>query len=188
MSAVPRHHSRAGSGIVATLTAGILAAGVAASPALAMGTGNPYEDMQVGVTYTVYQPANTLGVKTPTAPTQFSECPAGVDEVLFVKYRKSGSLQFTVTEGNPICADIGSGPVVLTTTIDGRKARVIAYCDPASSAPCKVSDVKRYGGHLEVVLPAAPGLRKTTVWIETPANRLTAQQLVTIGKSLDPVE
>ena len=35
-------------------------------PAGAMGSGNPYEDLQVGVTYTVYEPTYTSGLKLST--------------------------------------------------------------------------------------------------------------------------
>ena len=38
----------------------MLAAG--AAPASAMGSGNPYQDMQVGVTYTVYQQSFVAGL------------------------------------------------------------------------------------------------------------------------------
>ena len=41
----------------ATLTFGLIA------PAQAMGSGDAYENMQVGVTYTVYEPSFTAGLK-----------------------------------------------------------------------------------------------------------------------------
>ena len=105
-----------------------------------------------------------------------------------VIYGKADSLRLTITEGNPMCSDIGTGEVVLRTTINGSKAYVQAYCDPASSKKCTQADVKKLGGHLEVTLPGVNGLRSTRIWIETyGGNNLSAQQLVRIAKSLTPV-
>ncbi len=68
--------------IALLITAGLLALSVV--PAVAMGTGNPYEDAQVGLDYVVYQPAYTasLPLKNFAMPT----CPAGQDDALKVNY------------------------------------------------------------------------------------------------------
>ena len=42
---------------------GLACSAVAASPAQAMGSGNNFADFQVGVTYTVYQPTYTNGLR-----------------------------------------------------------------------------------------------------------------------------
>lgn len=103
-------------------------------------------------------------------------------------YGESNGRQFAITEGNPMCSDIGVGQTVLTTNIGDAKAVVQAYCDPASKKKCTKADVVRFGGHLEVILPAAPGLRTTRIWIETFGTKnLSAQQLVQIAKGLEPV-
>lgn len=156
-----------------------------AAPAMAMGSGNPYEDMQVGVTYSVYQPSYTAGLKAQHVGGNLN-CPAGTEQNLLATYGKKNGRQFTITEGNPMCSDIGEGALVLTTTIDGAKATVYAYCDPASPKKCTKGDVQKYGGHLTVVLPAAgASLRPTTVWVETVGTKnLSAQQLVQVAKSL----
>ena len=52
-----------------TLTAAL------ASPSMAMGSGDDYEDYQVGVGYTVYEPSNTANLKL-TNFTGRSGCPA----------------------------------------------------------------------------------------------------------------
>lgn len=46
--------------LVSLLVAGFLV--TTAIPALAMGTGNPYEDAQVGLNYVVYQPSYLVGL------------------------------------------------------------------------------------------------------------------------------
>lgn len=166
----------------------VIATGLSAAPGYAMGTGNPYEDQQAGVSYTVYQPSYTAGLKTPPTGSGQAECPAGTDQDLGVSYGKKAALHFTVTEGNPLCSDVGSGPTVLTTTIKGARATVQAYCDPAKVKICTKADVLKYGGHLSVTLPAIKGLTKTMVVIETTGKqKLSAQQLVLVARSMKPV-
>lgn len=163
----------------------------ATSSAHAMGTGNPYLDLQVGVSYTVYQPSFTAGLSM-TRGGSNSVCPAGTEANLSVSYGKHRGRNFTVSEGNPMCWDIGVGPTVMTTTIQGAKATVVAYCDPSSGQPCKKSDVKKYGGHLAVTLPAKGSMKSTQVWIETYGaqhgkSNLSADELVKIAQSMAPV-
>jgi hypothetical protein len=157
------------------------------SPAQAMGSSDAYENIQVGVTYTVYEPSFTAGLKA-THIGGNDLCQAGTEENVTARYGKSNGRQFIITEGNPMCSDIGVGQIVLTTNIGGAKAVVQAYCDPASKKKCTKADVVRFGGHLEVTLPAATGLRTTQIWIETfGAKNLSAGQLVQIAKGLKPV-
>ena len=166
---------------VLALTLGLVA------PAQAMGSGDAYENMQVGVTYTVYEPSFTAGLKARHIGGN-DLCPKGTDQNLTAQYGKGNTRNFTITEGNPMCFDIGLGATVLRTTINGAAAFVQAYCDPASPKKCTKADVIKYGGHLEVTLPGVNGLRPTRIWIETYGGKnLSAQQLVQIAKSLTPV-
>jgi hypothetical protein len=170
---------------LAIATVGVL--GLAA-PAQAMGSGNPYQDMQVGVTYTVYEPSYTAGL----ALQHFggnTMCPKGTEQNALGVYGKASARQFTIWEGNPMCQDIGLGATVMTAKVDGTKATVQAYCDPASKKACTKADVLKYGGNLQVTLPAATGLRPTTIWIETFSSKnISAQQLVRIARSLTAVQ
>ena len=168
-----------------TAAAGLAVVGLSA-PALAMGSGNPYQDMQVGVTYTVYQPSFVAGLKAQHVGGNLN-CPAGTEENLLASYGKKSGRQFTITEGNPMCSDIGVGRAVLSTTISGAKATVFSYCDPTRK--CTKADVLKSGGHLAVILPAGnSALRPTTVWIETYGKKnVSAEQLVQIAKGLKPV-
>lgn len=162
---------------------------IIATPALAMGSGNIYLDTQVGVTYTVYQPTFTVGLKIASSKNFALQCAAGKSEQnLSTKYGTKTKV-LKLTQGNPMSSDIEQGATVLTTKIQGETARVQAYCDPASAKKCTVADVAKFGGHLEVKLPAAKGLRLTRVWVETMGKTpLSAQQLVTIAKGLRPVQ
>lgn len=154
------------------------------APSFAMGTSDAYDNMQVGVTYTVYEPTFTAGLKARHVGGN-DLCPQGTEQNLTAQYGKGNTRNFTIFEGNPMCFDIGVGQTVLTTQVNGAQAIVQAYCDPASKAKCTKADVIRFGGHLEVTLPAATGLRPTRIFIETYGGKnLSAQQLVQIAKGL----
>jgi hypothetical protein len=155
-------------------------------PAVAMGSGNPYENVQVGVTYTVYQPTFTAGLNQQFVGAN-QWCQKGVEQNLLAKFGKRNQRSFSIYEGNPMCSDIGNGQVVLTANVNGSRATVIAYCDPASPTPCKTSDVLKFGGRLNVMLPGVNGLKPTQIWIETYGKKnLSAQQLVQVARGLQP--
>lgn len=169
------------------LTATLAAAGlvaVSALPATAMGSGNPYADMQVGVTYTVYQPSYVAGLKVKHIGSSLMSEP-GVDQNLLAIYGKTHGKNVNITEGNPMTSDIGQGQLVKTVTIQGRDAKVYAYCDPESSDPCTLKDIKTVGGHIDMTLPAGEGLRETRVWVETIQPKpITGKQLIKVARGL----
>jgi hypothetical protein len=172
----------------ATLAAcGTLATGAAHAAVPAMGTGNPYQDIQTGVSYTVYQPTNTLGAKRTGSPyPNWCYAGSGAEQNLSVNYAKGNRQRFSVSEANPLCFDFAVGPKVGTTQVMGRTAVITAYCPPPGDG-CSRNDVFTYGGNLRVKLPAAKGLRETDVVIETPAKGITASQLEIVAKSLRSV-
>lgn len=172
--------------VTAVASAVLLVSAVGASPALGMGLDNAYDNMQTGVTYTVYQPTYTAGLKAQHVGGN-DLCPPGTEENLWAFYGKKSGRFFSITEGNPMCSDIGVGEKVMTAKVGNATATVVAYCNPASSAPCNKGSVAQYGGHLEVMLPAAPNLRSTRVFIETYGGKnLSAQQLVKIARGMVP--
>ena len=69
---------------------------VGISPALAMGTGNPYQDAQSGLNYVVYQPSYLSGLPLKSF-TLKPNCHYGVDESVFATYG-SGKKSFTLSE------------------------------------------------------------------------------------------
>ena len=160
----------------------------AAVPAHAMGSGNNYADHQVGVTYTVYQPTYTNGLKQTSFGNMQPDALCSAELALDTTYGGSKGRQFSITEGNPICRDIGNGRTVYTTTIKGAKAVIEAYCpEPANNCPAK--DVATWGGHLSVIFPSGGnGLRPTQIWIETlKGHAIGANELVKIAQRMQPV-
>lgn len=159
--------------------------------AVAMGSGNPYEDLQVGVTYTVYQPTYVGGLKLTHSGTG-AECPAGTEQNLVATYGKAGKAAVTVTEGNPLCSDPqGAGQPVATIKIQGQNATVQAYCDPSIASQwksCSTRDVGRFGGDIQVTLPAGKGLRPTkVVLVSYGKHPISYQSFIKMAKSLTPL-
>ncbi len=170
------------------VSAGIALSALAVAPAQAMGSGNNYADFQVGVTYTVYQPTYTNGLKQTSFNGNAGDAYCPAEESFDTVYGSSKGRQFSITEGNPICRDIGQGRTVYTTTIKGAKATVEAYCpEPANN--CSAKDVAKWGGHLSVIFPAGGnGLRPTQIWIETlKGHAIGANELVKIAQRMNPI-
>jgi len=168
---------------------GITAAAIAvAAPAMAMGSGNPYLDLQTGVSYTVYQPTYTAGLQARHVGPNLMTA-TGVEQNLSAVFGKRNQRNFAITEGNPMSQDIGVGRLVKTVTVQGRKAQLYAYCDPSSSAPCTMGSIAKVGGHLTVTLPGSQSLRETIVWVETIQPKpIAGEQLVKIAEGLKPVQ
>lgn len=184
---MPRTNGRRGALTVCAAAVAGLGMIASSAPAQAMGTGNPYEDIQVGVSYTVYQPTFTLGLKTPTQATGSGTCTAGTEQNLVVAYGPKATPNFVVYEGNPICSDTPQGAQVAAVKVNGAAAKIFALCP--QDVACTRQDVKKRGGYLLVTLPAASGLRKTTVEITTDGeNAVSALQLIKIARSLAPVQ
>src|ERR1035437_4469062 len=84
------------------ITAGLLALSVV--PAVAMGSGNPYEDAQVGLNYVVYQPSYAAGLTLQKFG--MHTCAAGQDEALNVNYAAGKkSILLTESDSTNICVE-----------------------------------------------------------------------------------
>lgn len=173
------------------VVAAVTVAATGAATATAMGSGNPYADMQVGVTYTVYQPAYVGGLKLAHAGSG-AECPAGTEQNTVATYGKANKAVVTITEGNPLCSDPqGAGMTVSTIRIQGQKAIVQAYCDPTNAAEwknCSTKDLGKVGGSIQVTLPAASNMRPTkVVLVSYGKHPISYQSFVKMAKSLTPL-
>lgn len=170
-------------------TAVVLVSG--AATASAMGSGNPYEDLQVGVTYTVFQPTSTGGLGLAHTGSA-SQCPDGTDQNLVAVYGTTRKAELDVIEGNPICGDPGgAGKTVGSVSVQGAKAVVQVYCDPSNRKQwksCSKSDLARYGGTISFTLPGYGNLRATDVVLITDGRKpLSYAQLLKVARSLTPI-
>jgi hypothetical protein len=89
----------------------------------AMGATDKFADSQTGLTYSVYKPSNTLGLKT----TKFSllACQPGQEDWIFVQYGGTKRyLQIMQTMGGVKCSDPGLSKYLRAALVNGNKAKV----------------------------------------------------------------
>ncbi len=160
---------------------------MAPTAAIAMGSGDKYSDAQTGLTYSVYKPSNTLGLKA----TQFSllTCQPGEEEWIFAQYGGTKRyLQIMQTMAGVKCSDPGLSKYLRVALINGVKAKVYAYCDPtqisaAAFKKCGVNDIARVGGYLIFTTKALKGFKATEIQVQGFGG-ITYSQLLSISKSL----
>lgn len=164
---------------------------MAPTTAIAMGSGDKFSDAQTGLTYSVYKPSNTLGLKA----TQFSllTCQPGEEEWVFVQYGGTKRyLQIMETMAGAKCSDPGLSKYLRIALVNGIKAKVYAYCDrtqisAAAYKKCGVDDIGRVGGYLLFTTKAAKGLKGTEIQVQGIGG-ITYAQLLTVAKSLKTVK
>ncbi len=136
----------------AAILATALAALAATASAFAMGLPNPWDNAQVGLTYPLYEPTVTLGLKR--AQFRLLPCTPGQDESVFATYGKAytppsnfGKVKgFSIGEGYPeICANAGVAKYVTTRTVKGVRIKVAVYCDPTQFKQCTLASGVKNG-------------------------------------------
>ena len=163
---------------------------MAPTAAIAMGSGDKFSDAQTGLTYSVYKPSNTLGLKA----TQFSllTCQPGEEEWIFVQYGGTKRyLQIMETMAGAKCSDPGLSKYLRIALVNGIKAKVYAYCDrtqisAAAYKKCGVDDIGRVGGYLLFTTKAAKRLKGAEIQVQGIGG-ITYAQLLTVAKSLKTV-
>ena len=98
-----------------------------------MGSANKFADAQTGVTYTVYKPSTTLSM--PGKLFQLIECQPGEEPWVYAKY--GGTVRYIEimqTMAGVKCSDPGVAKLLKPVVINGSKAQVYVYCDPAKAA------------------------------------------------------
>ena len=157
----------------------------------AMGATDKFADSQTGLTYSVYKPSNTLGLKT----TKFSllTCQPGQEDWIFVQYGGTVRyLQIMQTMAGVKCSDPGLSKFLKTVVVNGIKAKAYAYCDPtqisaAAFKRCGTEDIARVGGYLMFTTKAVKGLSATEIQVQGIGG-ITYAQLVAVAKGLKTVK
>lgn len=159
-----------------------------AVPASAMGSPNPYENAQVGLTYPVYQPQTVLGL--PISSFKLLSCGTGKDESVFATYGKAyapvenlGKLPgFSIAEGYPaVCNNPGTSWQVGVWNVGipkgSVKVRVSVYCSPTVLKYCTTAAGVKSGYLLQWAQPYRFGTsprKQTQMFMDT--SRLTLPQ------------
>jgi hypothetical protein len=173
-------------GAAAAGTGALIAA--LAVPASAMGSQNPYDNAQTGLTYPVYQPKTILGL--PISSFKLLSCGTGKDESVYATYGKAytpasnlGKLPgFSIAEGYPaICNNVGTSWQVGVWNVgipNGNvKVKVSVYCSPAVMKYCTTAAGVKSGYVLQWSQPYQFGTspkKQTQMFIDT--SRLTLTQ------------
>ena len=160
------------------------------APTTAMAS-DKFADSQTGLTYSVYKPSNTLGLKT----TKFSllTCQPGEQDWIFVQYGGTVRyLQIMQTMGGVTCSNPGLSKYLRTALVNGNKAKVYAYCDPtqmstAAYKRCGVEDIARVGGYLIFTTKAVKPYWATEIQVQGIGG-ITYAQLLSVAKSLKSVK
>jgi hypothetical protein len=157
----------------------------------AMGATDKFADSQTGLTYSVYKPSNTLGLKT----TKFSllTCQPGQEDWIFVQYGGTKRyLQIMQTMGGAKCSDPGLSKYLRAALVNGNKAKVYAYCDPtqmslAAYKRCGIEDIGRVGGYLIYTTKAVKPYAPTEIQVQGFGG-ITYAQLLAVAKGLKTVK
>ena len=171
--------------VLAVVSAVVL---VTAVSALASGSPNKWENIQVGVTYRLYQPGTTLGMKLNKLKT--ASCGVGHDVWVAATYGTykgtlfSNTRGFALYEGHPICSNPGESTKVGSPKIMGVKAYLGVYCSPPKK--CTIAQGFKNGFTLQwKAKPSAPYKKNTTMQLDS--SHLTLAQVLKIAKHLKPV-
>jgi len=149
----------------------------------AMGSGDKYQDLQTGVTYVVYKPSNTLGLK----PLNFEVRPCRLfpkkDQYLLAGFGgMDQGIALVETSAQFNCTGVDNPQSLGTTKINGITAKVGIYC----ATKCAASTFVQHGGEITWVTPKTKTLGSTYIRLGTQGS-FTLKQLITFATSLKPV-
>ncbi|MCX6456670.1 MAG: hypothetical protein NTV90_03580 [Actinobacteria bacterium] len=153
--------------------------------AYAMGSGDKYQDAQVGLNYTVYKPSELAGFKTTSF--KLIDCGMGREQWIAVKLG-SGKKFIEIYEsmsGKP-CSDPGLSKKLPSVKINSITAQTHVYCDASNAAAfkkCTTADITKVGGYLMFTAKALPNLKPTQIQVQGVGG-VTYKQLVAVAKGL----
>ena len=161
------------------------------APATALAASDKFSDSQTTLSYSVYKPSNTLGLKT----SKFSllQCLPDEQDWLFVQYGGTVRyLQIMQTMGGVKCSDPGLSKYLRAAVVNGNKAKVYAYCDPtqmslAAYKRCGTEDIARVGGYLIYTTKAVKPYAPTEIQVQGFGG-ITYAQLLAVAKGLKTVK
>jgi hypothetical protein len=174
--------------LLVSTAAGALVLSAQALAGLESGSPSKWENIQVGITYRLYQPGTTLGNKLNKLRT--ASCGKGHEPWVVATYGTyKGILNgktkgFALYEGHPICADPAESTKIGNILIMGVKAYVGVYCDPTQH--CTKADGVKHGYTVQwKAKPSSPYKKNTQMQLDT--SKLTFAQLSHIAARLKKV-
>lgn len=155
----------------------------------AMGSGDKFSDAQTGLTYSIYKPANTLGLKL--SDFKLIPCTPGEEEWIYAKYGTGKKvIEIMETMAGVKCSDPGLSKVMKPVMINGVGAKVFVYCDPAYAKLyrlCNINDFGKYGGYLMFTTKQTKLLKGAEIQVQSLGG-ITYEQVLAVAKSLKSIE
>jgi hypothetical protein len=167
---------------------------IVAAPVFGFGKGmesgapSKWENIQVGLTYRLYKPGNTLGFKLNKLKT--IDCGQGQDDWVAATYGGykgilgSKAKGFALYEGHPICSDPAESTAIKgdpPVRIMGAAVRVGVYCSPPKK--CTVDQGVKNGFTLTwKAKPSSPYKKNTSMQLDS--SHLTLVQVLKIAAKL----
>jgi hypothetical protein len=166
----------------------ITALAISTSGAQAMFLGDYFQNAQTRLSYVVYKPSDTAGLKLTSF--KMLECGAGLEQWIAIKYG-SGKKFIEIYQnmsGKP-CSDPGISKKLPSTRVNKLTSQVRVYCDPskpASFKKCTTADIAKVGGYLMFTATNKVKMKSTQIQVQG-AGGITYKQLLTVAKSLKPM-
>jgi hypothetical protein len=173
---------------IALLSVGVAVAAFV-TPAGAVDNAAKYDQAQVGLTYTVYVPTTSLGLKATSF--QLVGCGKGKDEQINASYGSQMSNEgwISLSESNTSCTDgpDGVGPVT-TFTVRGATVTIMGSCRGGKSTCTKSTRalLRKGQGYTTVTLPAGDSSLKST-FVEVYTDGMSVKDIKKFVTGLKPV-
>lgn len=150
----------------------------------ARAASDTYEGAQVGLTYTVYEPSNTLGM--PQSSFGLNDCAASKDEQINSAYGRQGKARsISMTQSQTGCEDGPDGVGKAGAfSVNGATATVMGACSGTASTCTKATKAGvRRSAYTTVTLPSG-GAGLGTTFVEVYSEGLSLAQIRTFVRGL----
>ena len=166
----------------------IAALAISTSGAQAMFLGDYFQNAQTRVSYVVYKPSNTAGLKLTSF--KMIECGAGLEQWIAIKYGTGKKFLeiYQNMSGKP-CSDPGLSKKLTNVKINTATAQVRVYCDPSKPAifkKCTSADIAKVGGYLMFTATNKVNMKATQIQVQGVGG-ITYKQLLAVAKNLKPM-
>ena len=153
------------------------------SPMAIAGT-DKYESLQTQVTYQIFKPSNTLGLKALNFEVRACRLFPKREKALLAGFGgMDHGIALVETSAQYNCTGVDNPQSLGTTKINGTTAQVGIYC---ATNNCKASTFSQHGGEITFVTPKSQKRASTYIRVGTQGG-FTLQQLITFASGLKPV-
>ena len=166
----------------------VIALAISTSSAYAMGSGDKFQDAQTGLSYIVYKPSDTAGLKLTSV--KLIDCGMGREQWVAVKYGSGKKFIeiFQNMSGKP-CSDPGLSKKLANVKVNSVMSQVHVYCDPSKPSTfkkCTTAEITKVGGYLMFTATNKLGMKATQIQVQGFGG-ITYKELLAVAKNLKPM-